>query len=149
MLWQAFWRMLWRAMLASRLFVLCCGLISIGHGFSFMCFGRVLKGLLVFGTAVRITLPLELFEGQTGLFRPIDRIGWLLAGQICLWKCILGRESRFAIDLLYFMCNSTFGLNGFSSYFMLAWIVLFGLLLCMDMSMLRAARKYVGVYLGT
>ena len=38
-----------------------CGLISIGHGLSFMCFGWVLKELLVFGAAERITLPLELF----------------------------------------------------------------------------------------
>ena len=41
---------------------LCCGLISIGHGLSFTCFGRVLKGLLVFGTAECIMLPLELFS---------------------------------------------------------------------------------------
>ena len=40
---------------------LSCGLISIGHGLSFTCFGRVVKGLLVFGTAERITIPLELF----------------------------------------------------------------------------------------
>ena len=49
-----------QATLASRLFVLCCGLSSIGHGLSFMCFGQVLKGLLVFGAAECITLPLEL-----------------------------------------------------------------------------------------
>ena len=55
------WRTPRRATLASRLFVLCCGLIPIGHGLSFTCFGRVLKGLLVFGAAERITLPLELF----------------------------------------------------------------------------------------
>ena len=40
---------------------LCCRLISIGHGLSFICFGWVLKGLLVFGAAEHITLPLELF----------------------------------------------------------------------------------------
>ena len=40
---------------------LSCGLIYIGHGLSFMCFRRVLKGLLVFGAAKRITPPLELF----------------------------------------------------------------------------------------
>ena len=40
---------------------LSCGLISIGHGHSFTCFGWVLKGLLVFGTAECITLPWELF----------------------------------------------------------------------------------------
>ena len=39
---------------------LSCGLISIRHGLSFTCFGWVLKGLLVFSTAERITLPLEL-----------------------------------------------------------------------------------------
>ena len=32
-----------------------------------MCFGRVLKGLLVFGAAERITLPLELFAMTIGL----------------------------------------------------------------------------------
>ena len=41
---------------------LCCGLISIGYGLSFMCFGQVFKGLLVFGASERITLPLELFS---------------------------------------------------------------------------------------
>ena len=41
---------------------LSCGLISIGHGLSFTCSGQVLKGLLVFGTAECITLPLELFS---------------------------------------------------------------------------------------
>ena len=46
---------------------LSCGLISIGHGLSFTCFGRVLKGFLVFGTAERITLPLELFATTIGL----------------------------------------------------------------------------------
>ena len=35
-------------------------LISIGHGLSFTCFGQVLKGLVVFGTTERITLPLKL-----------------------------------------------------------------------------------------
>ena len=55
------------ALLASRLFVLCCGLISIGHGLSFTCFGWVFKGLLVFGTAEHITLPLELFAMTIGL----------------------------------------------------------------------------------
>ena len=63
-------------------------------------------------------------------------------------KCISGGASGFAVDLLYFMCNSTFGLYGFLYTFMLAWIVLFGPLLGMGMSMLRAARKYVGTYLG-
>ena len=53
------------------------------------------------------------------------------------------------LDLLYFICNSTFGLYGFLYHFMLAWIVLFDPPLCMGMSMLRAARKYVGAYLGT
>ena len=37
------------ALLAFRLFVSCCGLISIGHGLSYTCFGWVCKGLLVFG----------------------------------------------------------------------------------------------------
>ena len=49
-------------MLASRLFVLCCGLISTGYVLSFTCIKRVLKGLLVFGTTEHITLPLELFS---------------------------------------------------------------------------------------
>ena len=31
------------------------------YGLSFMCFRWVLKGMLVFGTAERIKLPLELF----------------------------------------------------------------------------------------
>ena len=46
---------------------LSCGLISTGHGHSFTCFGRVLKELLVFGTAERITLPWELFATTIGL----------------------------------------------------------------------------------
>ena len=50
-----------RALLASRLFDSYSGLISIGHGLSYTCFGWVHKGLLVFGAAERITLPLELF----------------------------------------------------------------------------------------
>ena len=33
----------------------------MGHGISYTCFGRVRKGLLVFGATERITLPLELF----------------------------------------------------------------------------------------
>ena len=69
-------------------------------------------------------------------------------GRYACGSVFRGGVSGFAIDLLYFVRNSTFGLNGFSYYFMLAWIVLFGLPLCMDMSMLRAARKYVGAYLG-
>ena len=46
---------------------LSCGLISIGHGLSFTCFGWVPKGLLVFGTAECIILPLELFDTIIGL----------------------------------------------------------------------------------
>ena len=46
---------------------LSCGLISKGHGLSFTCFGWVLKGLLVFGAAKRITLPLKLFATTIGL----------------------------------------------------------------------------------
>ena len=46
---------------------LSCWLISIGHRLSFTCFGRVLKGLLVFGAAERIKLPLELFAMTIGL----------------------------------------------------------------------------------
>ena len=48
-------------LIASRLFVSCCWLISIGHGLSFIYFGWYHKGLLVFGTEKRITLALELF----------------------------------------------------------------------------------------
>ena len=40
---------------------LSCGLMSIGHGLSFTCFGWVLKGLLVFSAVEHIILPLELF----------------------------------------------------------------------------------------
>ena len=47
--------------LASGLFILCYGLISIGHGLSYTCFKWVCKGLLVFSAVERITLPLELF----------------------------------------------------------------------------------------
>ena len=43
------------------------GLISIGHGLSFMCFGWVFKGLLVFGAAEHIILSLELFAKTIGL----------------------------------------------------------------------------------
>ena len=46
---------------------LSCGLTSMGHQLSFMCFGQVFKGLLVFGTTERITLPLELFAMTIGL----------------------------------------------------------------------------------
>ena len=46
---------------------LCSGLISTGHGLSFTSFRRVLKGLLVFGAAERITRPLELFATTIGL----------------------------------------------------------------------------------
>ena len=63
-------------------------------------------------------------------------------------KCISGGASGFAVDLLCFVCNSMFGLYGFLYTFMLAWIILFGLPLCMGMSMSRAARKNVGAYLG-
>ena len=46
---------------------LCCRLISIGHGLSFTCYKRVLKGSLVFGAAECITLPLELFATTIGV----------------------------------------------------------------------------------
>ena len=46
---------------------LCCRLISTWHELSFTCFRQVLKGLLVFGAAERITLPLELFATTIGL----------------------------------------------------------------------------------
>ena len=52
---------LWWAFLASKLFATCCGLVSVGRGLSYACFGQVCKGLLVFGAEERIILPLELF----------------------------------------------------------------------------------------
>ena len=55
------WKIPRWALLASKLFVLCCGLVSIGYGLSYTYFGWVCKGLLVFGAAKCITLPLELF----------------------------------------------------------------------------------------
>ena len=64
-----------QALLASRLFVLCCGLISIGHGLSYICFGWVHKGLLVLGAAECITLPLELFSTTIWPIRLINHIG--------------------------------------------------------------------------
>ena len=48
-------------LLASRLFFLYYGLISIGYGLSYTCFGWVRKGLLEFSAAEHITLPFELF----------------------------------------------------------------------------------------
>ena len=48
------------ALLVSRLFTTCSGLISVGHGLSYISFRRVCKGLLVFGATERITIPLEL-----------------------------------------------------------------------------------------
>ena len=60
----------------------------------------------------------------------------------------MGGASGFAVDLLYFMCGSTFGLYGSLHHFILAWIILFDPPLCMGMAMLRAAQKYIGAYLG-
>ena len=51
-------------------------------------------------------------------------------------------------SVVFCICNSTFGLYGFLNHFMLAWIILFDPPLSMGMSMLRAAQKYVGIYLG-
>ena len=96
------WRMPRRALLASRLFATCCGLISVGHGLSHICFGQVCKGLLVFGAAECNTLPLELFVRQSGLFRLIDHIRWLLARLRCPMKCISGGTSRFSIRSIVF-----------------------------------------------
>ena len=47
----------WRALLASRLFVTCCGLIFVGHRLSYACFGQVHKELVVLGATKRIRLP--------------------------------------------------------------------------------------------
>ena len=113
------------ALLASRLFVLCCGSISIRHGLSYTCFRQVCKGLLVICAIERITLPLELFSMTIWLVRPIDRIGWILAWLICPLKCISGGVSGFPVDMLYFVCGSTFGLYGsmFFFYVGLDWLV--------------------------
>ena len=58
-----------------------------------------------------------------------------------------GQGIQVCCKSVVLVCNSMFGLYGFSNYFMLAWIVLFDSPLSMGMSMLRAARKYVGAYL--
>ena len=63
-------------------------------------------------------------------------------------KYILGGASGFAVYLLYFAYDRTFGLYGSLYYFMLAWIVLLDPTLCMGVAMLRGAQKYVGAYLG-
>ena len=40
-----------------RLFATCCGLLLVGYGLSYACFGQVCKGLVVLGAAKRIRLP--------------------------------------------------------------------------------------------
>ena len=67
---------------------------------------------------------------------------------ICQLKCILGGVSRFAVDLLHFACNSTFGLYGSMFHLMFAWIVLLDPPLCMGIAMLRGTQKYVGMIIS-
>ena len=62
-------------LLASRLYILCCGMISIGNGLSYKCFGQVYKGLLVFSAAECITYPWSCLPRQSGLAKPIDHLG--------------------------------------------------------------------------
>ena len=50
------------------------------------------------------------------------------------------------IDLLYFVHKTTFGHYGSLDHLMLAWIVLFGPPLYMDMAMIKGAQKYVGIF---
>ena len=90
------WRMPRRALLASRLFVLCCGLISIGHGLSYTCFRRVHKGLLVLASQSALHYPWSSLSWQSALFSLIDHIRWLLDRLVCLMKYILGSTSKFA-----------------------------------------------------
>ena len=125
---------------------LSCGLISIGHGLSFTCFRWVLKGLLVIGATERITLPLgAVCHKNRACLGRLTILGDFWLGRYACWSVFQAGHPDFAVDLLYFVCNSTFGLYGFLYHFMLAWIVLFDPLLIMGMSMLRAAQKYVGI----
>ena len=82
---------------------------------------------------------------QSGLFRLIDHIGWLLARLVCLMMCFSVCSSRLPLDLLYFMHESTFGHYGSLYHFMLARIILFNPPLYMGMAMLKATRKYFSV----
>ena len=83
--------------------------------------------------------PWSSLSQQSGLFRPIDHIRWLLAGLVCLMICILGGTSGFLLDLLYLACERTFGHYGSLYHFMLAWIILFGTPLYMGMGILKGA----------
>ena len=40
----------------SRIFTTCCGLVFVGHGLSYACFGQVCKGLVVLGIVKHIRL---------------------------------------------------------------------------------------------
>ena len=87
---------------------LCCGLISIGHGLSFTCFWWVLKGLLVFGSRrAHYTTLGAVCHDNWAFLGQLTVLGDSWPGQICPLKCILGGASGFAVDLLYFVCNST------------------------------------------
>ena len=62
--------------------------------------------------------------------------------------CTSGGASGLLLDLLYLVCESTFGHYGFLYHFILAWIVLFDPPLYMGMAMLRATQKYVGMIIS-
>ena len=42
---------------APRLFDTCCGLVFVGHGLDYTCFGQVCKGLVLFSAADHIKRP--------------------------------------------------------------------------------------------
>ena len=83
--------------------------------------------------------PWSSLSQQSGLFRPIDHIGWLLAGLVCPIKCISGGTSGLLLDLLYFAHERTFGQYGSLYHFILAWIVLVDPPLYMGMAILKGA----------
>ena len=99
---QTCWRTPRRAWLAFKLFALCSGLSSIGHGLSYTCFRWVCKALLVFSAVEHIILPLELFVATIWFVKANWLLRWLLARLICTLKCILGGAFGFAYGSIVF-----------------------------------------------
>ena len=103
--WKLQWSMLKDAVtgyISIQTVCLSCGRISKGHGLSFMCFGQFLRDCWYLVPQNALHYPWSCLPRQLGLFRPIDRIGWFLAGQICPWNYILGGASRFAARSVVF-----------------------------------------------
>ena len=102
------WRMTQLALLLSRLFYICCGMLFLGYELGYAYFGQVCKEIGgIWHRRVHKTTFWNSLLRYFGLFRPVGRTRSLLARQLYAIKCISAGASTFSLwSIVFGYCSS-------------------------------------------